>query len=186
MSPRVHLGRSLSGLSVVQGGAGRSPSPQLPHPSPGLSGTDSAAKPRMLYLHLKWTFPVLVSDFFSYLSNQLRLCYYFQATLFQIHIFALSTTGLGKKHLYFSRKNHRENYPEETRQVEALCLVTEASFVDQEEMGFDMSHSFYLFPSPFCLALKSTKKRNITFIICSFVLPVSSHQNTLVASWYKG
>ena len=71
--------------------------------------------------------------------------------------------------------------------MEALCLVTEASFVDQEDVGFDMSHSFlsYLFPSPFCLALKSTKKRNITFIICSFVLPVSSHQNTLVISWYK-
>ncbi|KAM9698639.1 uncharacterized protein ACBT57_024541 isoform 1-T2 [Dama dama] len=65
-----------------------------------------------------------------------------KATLFQIHIFALSTTRLGKKHLYFSRKNHRENYPEETRQMEALCLVTEASFIDQEEAGLGMSHSF--------------------------------------------
>ena len=62
---------------MVHGGAERSPSPQLPLQSPGLNGTNSgmqtafpAAKPRMLYLHLKWTFPVLVSDFFSYLSNQ--------------------------------------------------------------------------------------------------------------------
>ena len=61
----------------MQGGTGRSPSPQLPHQSPGLNGIDSgmqtafpAAKPRMLCLRLEWTFPALVSDFFSYLSNQ--------------------------------------------------------------------------------------------------------------------